>query len=608
METSQMDKAIVNTNRRGKSLVQSAEGLPHLAGFLFGLALLLAVASYWPALEYGFIYDDTQQIVENPALKSWSYLRQYFAANVWEGVFPGGGGDYYRPLFLLWLRLNYILFKGAPWGWHLTSLLAHMAATGMFFLVVRRWTGDGVVAGWGALLFSVHPIHIEAVAWVSAVPEVLFTVAGLGAIYSYVRWRREQRRVLLLVSVMLYGIALFTKETAIVVWPMIAACDWWLERDCRLGVRPTSVLATVKKQVPFALVTAVYIGQRLHALRGLVGGEATFTVGEGLRIAPSLVWFYLRRLVIPSGLSPIYSDSRTVSIAAPQFYLPLIAVCAVAVGLFLWGRKSRAAAFSGLLLGISLLPPLIGVWVFRRHDLAHDRYLYLPSAGGCMLLALALRTATHCGKSPAAMKVRWLGHLTIVAAVLGLAFAVRAQEPPYRNNLALFTRAVQISPDNAMAWGLLGEELMTLGRYPEGIAAFHRAHASEPDEFLTNYRLGAAYYLLQDMASAEGFFQRAVNSYREREVISYHYALYRLGLSQYAQGKMSVAEATLRRAVELDPKTPGYHLALGAVLKYQGNLQEARKQLELELKLGANPEASKILGEVVGGLNSSAPR
>jgi tetratricopeptide (TPR) repeat protein len=608
METPRMDKAIINGNTRGKNLVQSAEELPHLAGLLFGLALLLAVVSYWPALEYGFIYDDTQQIVENPALRSWSYLGQYFAANVWEGVFPGRGGDYYRPLFLMWLRLNYILFKVAPRGWHLTSLLAHMVATGMFFLVVRQWTGDGVVAGWGALLFSVHPIHIEAVVWVSAVPEVLFTVAGLGAIYSYVRWRREQRRVLLLVAVMLYGMALFTKETAIVVWPMIVACDWWLERDRYSGVRPAGVLATVKMQVPFAVVTAVYIGQRLHALRGLVVGQATATVGEVLRSVPSLVWFYVRKFVVPAGLSPIYSDSRVVSMASPQFYLPLIAVCVVGVGLFLWGCKSRAAAFSGLLLALSVLPPLIGVWVFRRHDLAHDRYLYLPSAGGCMLLALALRAATRRGKPPAAMKVRWLSHLTIAAAVIVLVCAVRAQEPPYRNNLALFTRAVQISPDNTMAWGLLGEEFMTLGRYPEGIAAFQRAHTSEPDEFLTNYRLGAAYYLVQDMASAEGFFQRAVNSYREREVVSLDYALYRLGLSQYAQGKMPLAEATLRRAAELDPKTPGYHLALGAAMKYQGKLPEARKQLELELKLGANPEASRILGEVDGGLNASAPR
>ena len=598
----------MDRSKRDKGRAQSSEGSRHLAYLLLGLALLLALVSYWPTLHYGFVYDDIQQIVGNPALRSWSNVPQYFTANVWEGVFPGGGGTYYRPLFLLWLRLNYILFKVAPWGWHLTSLLAHLAATGIFFLVVRRWTNDGVLAGWGALLFSVHPIHIEAVAWVSAAPEVLLTVAALGAIYSYIRWRQVQRRTSLLVAVMLYGIALFTKETAIVVWPMIAACDWWLGQDCRSEDRPTSMLAIVKMQIPFAAVTAVYIGLRLHALRGFVGVQATYTNGGGLHVAPSLVWFYLRKLVIPSGLSPLYSDPEVGSIALPQFYLPLIAICVVGGGLFLWGRKSSVAAFSGLLLALSLLPPLIGIWAFQKYDLAHDRYLYLPSAGVCMLLALALRTATHWGKPRAMANVRWLSNLTIITLAVGLVFAVRAQELPYRDNLTLFTHAVHTSPDNAIAWGFLGEELMTLGRYPEGIAAFHQAQTFDPDEFVPNYRLGAAYYFIQDMASAEGFFQRAVNSYRGREVISYDYALYRLGLSQYAQGKMPLAEATFRRAVELDPKTPGYHMALGAAMKYQGRLPEAREQLELELKLGADSEASKILDEVDAELNSSVPR
>ena len=314
MATSQMNKTITHTKRPRQSPRQSPEEMRQLSLFQLGLALVLAVVSYWPALGFGFVYDDTQQIVENPALRSWSYLPQYFTANVWAGVFSGGGGSYYRPLFLLWLRLNYLMFKVAPWGWHLTSLIAHLAATAMLFLLMRKWTGDGVVAGSGALLFAVHPIHIEAVAWVSAVPEVLFSVAGLAAIYCYIRYRHENRRTLLLAAGMLYGIALFTKETAIVVWPMIVACDWWLERASRPRVRSAHLLATVKMQVPFAVVTAVYVGLRLYALRGLVGAKVTSTVGGVLRVAPSLFWFYLGKLVIPFGLSPIYSGPRIDSI------------------------------------------------------------------------------------------------------------------------------------------------------------------------------------------------------------------------------------------------------------------------------------------------------
>jgi hypothetical protein len=218
---------------------------------------------------------------------------------------------------------------------------------------------------------------------------------------------------------------------------MVAACDWWLEADNPRHVWSARLVSTLKTQIPFAAVTAVYMGLRLYALQGPMGNKATHTAGEVLCESPSLLWFYVRKLVIPSGLSPIYSDPNIGPFASAQFCLLLITVCAVGVALFFWGHRFKAAAFSGLLLTFSLLPPLMGVWVFKRNDLAHDRYLYLPSAGACMLLALALQKGTHFKKPATTAKIRWLGHLTIIAVALGFAFSVRAQEQPYRNNLAL---------------------------------------------------------------------------------------------------------------------------------------------------------------------------
>ena len=598
MESSEMDNAVAKTKFRepGKRHSKGNEHPLPLDYWFLSLALLLAVISYWPTLRYGFVFDDVQQIIENPAIKSWN-VSQYFTAHVGAGAFPGVKGNFYRPLFLLWLRLNHILFNLAPWGWHLTNLLAHLAAIWIFFLLVRRWTSDGVVAGWATLIFAVHPIHIEAVAWVSAVPEIQFTLAGLGAIYCFVRYRLDQRRGFLYGAVILYGIALLAKETAVVIWPMIAACSWWLDRESGSQAPSGARLAAVKLQLPFALVTAAYVALRLYALRGIVG-DPSHTTADVLSSAPSLAWFYVTKLLAPFGLSQIYFDPDTGSFASPRFYVPLIAVCGVGVGLLLWGRKSKAAAFAGLLLALSLVPPLLGVSVFPRHDLAHNRYAYLPSAGACMLFALALRSATRGGRPSTSAKKLFFASLFVAAIALGLVFSVRAQEEPFRDNIALFTRAVQLSPESAMAWGLLGEEYMTLGRYTEGIDAFRHAQQLEPDVLLNNYRLGAAYYLTQDMPSAEIFFQRAVDSYRERDVVTHDYALYRLGLSQYAQSKMAQAEDTLRQATELQPKGFGYHVALGAVLKYQGKLPEAKQQLELELKLGPDAEASKILDHV----------
>jgi protein O-mannosyl-transferase len=599
MDVSQMDEPFTKTKRslRMKQSAQSAEKAHPTGWWLLSLALLLALIGYWPTLRYGFVFDDIQQIVENPAIKSWSSLPQYFTAHVGAGVFPGVKGSFYRPLFLLWLRLNNALFGVAPSGWHFTSLLIHLCAIWMFFLLARQWTGDEIVAGWASLLFAVHPIHIEAVAWISAVPEIQFALAGMGAIYCYVRFRRDGHRTFFYLSLLLYGLALLSKETAIVIWPMILICERWLDRDPHPAPHLADWLALAKLQIPFAAVTGAYVALRVHALGGL-RGEVSHTLGEVLSAAPSITWFYLRKLAVPTDLSQIYFDPELSSFGSPHFYIPLIAVCVVTAGILIWASKSKPAAFAASLLALSLIPPLLGISVLPLHDLAHNRYLYLPSAGACMLFALGLRAVMRQGKLRAGITRQWMATAVVILVAVAFVFSVRSQERPYYDNMALFTRAVKLSPKSAMAWGFLGEECMTLGRYPEGISAFHRAQSLEPNVLLDNYRLGAAYYLIQDMPSAEAFFQRAVDSYRDQDMVSYDYALYRLGLSQYAQDEMPQAEATLRHATEIQPKGFGYHLALGATLKYEGRLLEAKRQLDLELSLGANAAASALLHQL----------
>lgn len=224
-----------------------------------------------------------------------------------------------------------------------------------------------------------------------------------------------------------------------------------------------------------------------------------------------------------------------------------------------------------------------------------------------MLIALAMRHAVVAAK-------RRRVNITLIATPIamlllpGLVLSVWKQETPFRDNEALFANSVRLFPKSARAWGLLGEEYMTLGRYDAGIAAFQRAHSLEPDAVLTNYRLGAAYYLIQDMPSAETYFQHAADSGYRPDTVSYDYLLYRLGLSQYAQGRMPEAELTFRRATGLQPKGFGYHVALGAVLKYEGNLVDAKKQFELELQLGPDQEASELLQSVDAELAARSPR
>lgn len=582
---------------KGRARVRGVGSLVKMrstGNWLLGVALLLGVVGYYPTLQYGFVFDDVQQIVENPAIKSWSGLPQYFTAHVGAGAFPTVKGSFYRPLFLIWLRLNYILFGTSPWGWHLTSLLAHLAAVWMFFVLVRFWTKDGLVAGWAALVFAVYPIHIEAVAWVSAVPEILFAIAAMGSTYAFFRYRQENRGILLALSAFLYGLALLAKETAVVVWPLIMICGQWVEASWEKREDSRNWREFIAEQLPFAGLTGAYCAVRFFALHGM-RGDVTHSMREVVCAAPSILWFYLRKLALPVQLSQIYFDPDSWSFSSPHFFLPLVAVLAVAAGLIFWTLRSKHARFPVALLALSLVPPLLGVSVFPRHDLVHNRYLYLPSAGACILLALALRKATDPGieflKSNAANAV-------VLVFSAALILPIWVQEKPYHDNIALFSHSLELAPQSAMAWGLLGEEYMTLNRNDAGILAFQRAESLEPNVLLNNFRLGAAYYQVRNMPWAEAYFLRSLNTYHNPDVVTYDYCLYRLGLAQYAQGKMPEAEASLLRAVTLQPKGLGYHTALGATLKYEGKLDEAKKQFELELQLGPDSEASALLRSV----------
>src|SRR5258708_7829844 len=108
---------------------------------VLALGLSLTFLAYCGALGFDFAYDDRSQVVTNPWIRSWRYAPRYFTVSVWGFHNPYVFGNYYRPLFFLWLRVNHMLFGLKPWGWHLTSILAHVGVTLLVYYLVRRILG-----------------------------------------------------------------------------------------------------------------------------------------------------------------------------------------------------------------------------------------------------------------------------------------------------------------------------------------------------------------------------------------------------------------------------------------------------------------------------------
>src|SRR6266581_6945119 len=170
-------------------------------------SLFLIVSStilvYGNSLSGAFVFDDTKQIAGNPALRSWSNIALAFTSDVW--AFQRGTltkdipPPYYRPLFTAYLTINYKLFGLWEPGWHLMNLLVHTGATVAVFFLIKRLSGERLVAMIGALIFGLHPAHVESVSWISGIPDPLAALFYVPSLIWYMRYRTDGEKKFLVV-------------------------------------------------------------------------------------------------------------------------------------------------------------------------------------------------------------------------------------------------------------------------------------------------------------------------------------------------------------------------------------------------------------------------
>ena len=556
--------------------------------------VVLTGAIYLPTLGFEFVYDDYAQIVETKQLNSWRMIPHYFTGHVWAWKTPGVPGPYYRPVFLLWLLANQLFFGLSPLWWHLTSVLTHLGVTLLVYALATKLSGDRWVGAIASLLFGVHPAHLESVAWVSGITDPLLAVFLLGAMLCYLR--REPKWQL--ASLALYGIALLEKETAVILPCLIFAHAWLFDTPAKASVHSRLKLSTAAA-LPSIFLTSIYLGLRLSVLHALSIVITPVPWRDMAFTWPSMFVFYLRHLVWPGGLSVLYSLPVLHRPDLWHFAVPCLILAAVASVLVLWSLRSPVAAFSSLILFLPLLPAM-NLRTFARVEVVHDRYLYLPSIGFAILVALALRNIRVGPRRLAGHPVLQWALLLLLSS--GLAFGVIQQGQYWSNNLSLFTRAVSVAPNNEIANQCLGTALLLHGRTADAVPYYMRALESNPNMPDAQYSLGRCFYELGMYADSEAHFERAASlqPYNSKPYLYY-------GLAKFREGQLDLAERALRYAIRI--KGPDdyreYHLSLGLVLQQKGAFPEALREFEAEAL--ENPDPSKALQHIaeVQGMSRS---
>ena len=570
-----------------------------------GLVLAITFGVYAGTLTYQFVYDDLGVIVNNPLVQSWRFVPRYFTEHVWGYMYPNVPGNYYRPVFLLWLLLNHTLFGIDPSGWHLTAVLAHMAVTLLVYFIARRVTGNQLTALVASLIFGVHPVHIEAVAWVSGVSEPLLAMLLLGSFLSYLRFRegRPKKGKWLAASLLLFALGALAKETSMLFPLMLVAYEWLggpappepatVEKagvPQRLSLHTAAAFRALTRVLPFFGVSLAYMVARTLVLRGFGHTVTPLSFATIVCTWPSLLWFYIRMLVWPVGLAAFYDTPYIDHLTLLNFILPLAAVL-ITAGALLWGAvRSRPVRFALIWLVWPILP-LFNLAVFPEGEIAHDRYMYLPSVGFAILVGLGvvwLRTQ----RPVIAGQPGWV----VLAAILIVSLAVGTviQQRQWRNNLSLYSYGVRIAPDNNLAVNNLGNELLDRGDYDSAIELYRKVLIRRPNFWLANFNIGYAFYKVNVLDEAERYLNRAT----QINTIDADQYLY-LGLTQSKSGRLAEAASSIRRAIEIRPDGRGYHLALGSILRKQGEPEAAIGEFRAELRNNpAQALASQQISEI----------
>jgi len=464
----------------------------HRFGLLARCAVVAGVAAllYAPTIGFGFAYDDASVVSRHPLVtgESWRAIATS-PYHVGEDVRIQTGA--YRPLTIGSFAANHAVSGLTPWSYHLVNVLLHALASALVLVLAVELGAAPGAALVGALVFAVHPVHVEAVANVAGRAEPLSTVAALLALIAYLRSR-------FVTSALLLAAALFAKENVATILGVVAL--WELLHAT--GVRPMA-RALLATSAPIV----VYLAARVAVLGriGLAPGWVTAIENPILGLAPlphaatALAVFgrAVSLIVTPVRLSPDYGFAETVpvpSLAAPA---PLVGaallVAMIAILVACW-RRAPLVAF---LLGATLITySIVSNAYLVIGTVLGDRLLYLPSVFACLLFGLgASAAAKRFGRGTA-----FAGTALVVLALAGRSAAYASD---WRDDASLFAYAARVAPQSVRALGGWAEVLAERGELVEARSVLDRAVAIAPD-FIPN-RLNRAGTALAagDLAAAE---------------------------------------------------------------------------------------------------------
>jgi tetratricopeptide (TPR) repeat protein len=459
---------------------------------LLAIAVITA-ASFLPSVNNDFVnYDDTRFVLQNTFIRGLSgeNLANMFTRARYEQL--------YIPLVWISLAVDYSIWELWAPGYHAVNLALHIANTLIVFFLIRQLTGSAPAACVAAILFGIHPLHVESVAWVTERKDVLSTFFFLLALVCYVHYAKGGRAGFYILSILIFICALLSKPMAVTLAVIIVIVDWYYSR-------PFSARLIVEK-IPFFLLS---LAAGISTLLLQRGGASEPNSLENLLLGSRNLFFYLYKTVLPIRLVVFYPPPEDVSFSEPV-YLAALAGFAVAVALVAFSLKLSRRLFLGLSFFLITLLPVLQ-FVRAGTQVAADRFVYIPSVGLFMLAGLAFDKSLRGGKL-----ARAVGAGLVVGVSLVFSYLTFVQCEVWRDSGSLWEHALKYHP-SATAYGRLGAYHHKRGDARKASELYRKALEMDPTHLSALVNLGNIHKDEGSLEEALEFYEAALEAWPKAE-------------------------------------------------------------------------------------------
>lgn len=519
------------------------------------IILIITFLAFLPSLSNEFIktWDDNVYVTENPMIThlNWESIRGFFTTQ---------RNGTYVPLPLLSWAVEFKIFGLNPLPYHLNNVLLHLLCTFLVFYFFCLLRLPATYAAIGALLFGIHPMHVESVAWVTERKDLLFCLFYMGSLITYIKFimRGKRKSGLLLLALLLFVFSLFSKIQAVSLPLSLFLIDYWFARPLKWKL--------VYEKIPFFVFSIIFGLGGYFILKNLGGIDThdPYNFLERILLGLYSLSAYIVKLIVPLNLSCHYPYPAAPGETMPVlFYLSPVFLLGLLILVLVTARKTKAVVFGALFF----LFNVIFLLQFIRAGEAYqaDRFSYVSYIGLFFIIAWSAHKFASRNKSSQII-------------IAGLAFVVitffftntYARCKDWKDSLTLWNDVISKYDNAPIAYDNRGVTYGELGQWDKTISDFSRAIEIDPKYAKAYYDRGVAYSNLEQWDKTISDLSRAIeidpkytDAYSDR------------GNAYSNQGQLDKAVADFSRAIEIDPQNAIAYYNRGNAYSNLGQWNEA---------------------------------